>query len=58
MNFPQGSGVSTLAAMSRFSIRPYRADDVTAVYEAASESIGHISPWMGWLTPAYTRADA
>lgn len=43
---------------SQFSIRPYRADDVEAVHAAASESIAHISPWMGWLTPAYQRADA
>lgn len=44
--------------MSRFSIRPYLPGDVEAVFEAASESIAHVSPWMSWLTPAYTRADA
>jgi len=44
--------------MSRFSVRPYLPGDVEAVFEASSESIAHVSPWMGWLTPAYTREDA
>jgi RimJ/RimL family protein N-acetyltransferase len=44
--------------MRRFSIRPYLAGDVDAVFEAASESIAHVSPWMSWLTPTYARADA
>lgn len=43
--------------MSRFSIRPYRLDDTNAVFAAADESRAHISPWMGWLTPAYSFAD-
>ena len=49
---------ATAPSAGRFSIRPYHPDDVDAVFDAASESIAHVSPWMGWLTPAYTRADA
>lgn len=44
--------------MSRFSIRPYHPGDVDALFEAANESMAHVSPWMSWLTPAYTKADA
>ncbi|HEY0404927.1 MAG TPA: GNAT family protein [Pyrinomonadaceae bacterium] len=36
-------------------IRPFRADDVDAVFEAVRESIGHLSPWMQWCHPDYSR---
>lgn len=42
----------------RFSIRPYQLDDIDEVFAAVEESYSHVAPWMGWLTPAYTRADA
>lgn len=42
----------------RFSIRRYRLDDIDGIFAAAKESRGHISPWMEWLTPDYSRADA
>ena len=44
--------------MSTFTIRPYRLEDIDAVYAAADESREHIAKWMGWMTPAYSREDA
>lgn len=40
---------------SRFTIRPYRIDDVDAIYDAVIESRLHVSKWMDWLTPDYSR---
>jgi ribosomal-protein-serine acetyltransferase len=37
------------------SIRPFRADDVDAVFEAVRESINELSPWMQWCHPDYSR---
>jgi ribosomal-protein-serine acetyltransferase len=34
-------------------IRPYRAEDTSAVYEAVRESIKEISVWMPWCHPDY-----
>lgn len=34
-------------------IRPYRAEDTNAVYEAVRESIREISVWMPWCHPDY-----
>lgn len=34
-------------------VRPYRADDIAAVYEAARESILELSRWMPWCHPNY-----
>jgi ribosomal-protein-serine acetyltransferase len=34
-------------------IRPYRAEDTRAVYEAVRESINEISVWMPWCHPDY-----
>ncbi|MDT4897157.1 MAG: hypothetical protein QOH25_2234 [Acidobacteriota bacterium] len=34
-------------------IRPYRAEDTSAVYAAVRESINEISAWMGWCHPDY-----
>ena len=44
--------------MNRFSIRPYRMDDVEELYAAADESREHIAKWMGWMTPGYHKKDA
>lgn len=44
--------------MSAFNIRPYRLEDIDAVYAAADESRGHIANWMGWMTPDYSREHA
>jgi RimJ/RimL family protein N-acetyltransferase len=35
-------------------LRPYRADDVEALYEAVRESINELSPWLPWCHAAYT----
>jgi RimJ/RimL family protein N-acetyltransferase len=40
------------------SLRPYQADDVLPLYEAASESIADIYPWMPWCHPGYTLEDS
>jgi RimJ/RimL family protein N-acetyltransferase len=34
-------------------IRPYRAEDTIAVYEAVRESVKEISVWMPWCHPDY-----
>lgn len=44
--------------MKSFSIRPYRPDDIDGVFTAAEESHAHVEPWMGWLTPDYSRSTA
>ncbi len=36
------------------SLRPYHNDFTTAMYEAARESIGSVSPWMPWLHDEYS----
>jgi ribosomal-protein-serine acetyltransferase len=43
--------------MSTFAIRPYRLEDIDDVYAAAAESREHVAPWMGWMTPEYSRDD-
>ena len=35
-------------------LRPYRAEDTDALYEAVRESINEISPWMSWCHAGYT----
>lgn len=40
------------------TLRPYQADDVLSLYEAASESIADIYPWMPWCHPGYTIEDS
>lgn len=39
-------------------IRPYRADDVEALYAAVQESARELSVWMPWCTANYSRADS
>ena len=39
-------------------IRPYRADDAQALYEAARESIPDVFPWLAWCHPDYSMAEA
>ncbi|GAA5127919.1 GNAT family N-acetyltransferase [Luteolibacter yonseiensis] len=43
--------------MSTFAIRPYRLEDIDEVYAASVESRAEIAPWMGWMTPEYSRED-
>lgn len=40
------------------ALRPYQADDMLPLYEAASESITEIYPWMPWCHPGYTIEDS
>src|SRR5262245_36803688 len=40
------------------SVRPYRADDAQALYEAARESIPDVFPWLAWCHPDYSMAEA
>lgn len=39
-------------------IRPYRDTDAALVFEAAAESVEHVSPWMAWCHPGYTLAES
>ena len=39
-------------------IRPYRADDAQALYEAARESIPDVFRWLAWCHPGYSMAEA
>ena len=40
------------------SIRPYRADDAPALYEAAVESVNEVFPWLEWCHPGYALEEA
>ncbi len=39
-------------------IRPYRRDDVDALYEAARTSVDEVGRWLPWLHSGYTRDDS
>lgn len=41
-----------------FDIRPYMQEDLQALYEAASESINEVYPWLPWCHPGYERHEA
>jgi ribosomal-protein-serine acetyltransferase len=38
----------------RVALRPYQLDDAPLLFEAASESIADINPWMKWCHPGYS----
>jgi len=40
------------------ALRRYQAADVVPLYEAASESIDDIYPWMPWCHPGYSMEDS
>jgi RimJ/RimL family protein N-acetyltransferase len=42
----------------KVGLRPYQADDAPLLYDAASESIADIYPWMPWCHPGYTLAES
>jgi RimJ/RimL family protein N-acetyltransferase len=46
------------AASGGVRIRPYRPGDIDALFEAASESVEAVHPWLPWCHPAYTRAES
>ena len=35
-------------------IRPYRPEDIGAMYEAVRESVAEVSPWLPWCHEGYT----
>lgn len=39
-------------------VRPYRTDDINAMYEAVRESIPEVSRWMPWCHAGYSVDDA
>src|SRR5580704_12103333 len=39
------------------TLRRYRPDDLDAVFQAVTESLGHLRPWMPWAA-VYTRDSA
>jgi RimJ/RimL family protein N-acetyltransferase len=39
-------------------IRPYRAEDAPALYEAVRESIADAAPWLPWCHAGYSLAEA
>lgn len=47
-----------MTAEPPITLRPYRAEDVLLLYEAASESIAEVYPWMPWCHPGYTIKDS
>lgn len=40
------------------AIRPYAPEDAEALFEAARESIDHISQWLPWCHPGYSLEEA
>lgn len=45
--------MQTEATNGTITIRRYRSDDAEALYQAATESIAEIWPWMPWCHPQY-----
>ena len=42
----------------KISVRPYREQDVDALFEAARESIEELSPWLPWCHQDYSIKDS
>ena len=42
----------------RFTLRPFRRRDTSAVYDAVSESLPELKKWLPWATGTYTRPTA
>ncbi len=41
-----------------FGIRPYRLEDIPDLFQAASESVNEIYPWLPWCHPDYTKEES
>lgn len=39
-------------------LRRFRPDDIDALYEAATESVAEVHPWMPWCHPEYSRDES
>ena len=42
----------------RILLRPYKAADISMHYEAVTESIQHISKWLDWCHPNYSKEES
>jgi ribosomal-protein-serine acetyltransferase len=40
------------------TLRRFRADDLDALFQAVTDSLGHLRPWMPWAAADYSRASA
>lgn len=40
------------------TLRPFRAEDSTQLYEAVHESLTELKPWMSWAQDAYSQQSA
>jgi ribosomal-protein-serine acetyltransferase len=50
--------MQTIFTDGRIGIRPYRDNDVDAMFAAASESARELSAWMAWYHAGYARTDS
>lgn len=46
-----------LIDLGAVTLRRFRADDLDAVYQAVTESLGHLTPWLPWAA-GYSRQSA
>ena len=46
--------MKTIWTEGAITIRPYRADDVSELYQSIRESLAEIGPWMEWAHPNYS----
>ncbi|MCE7933709.1 MAG: GNAT family N-acetyltransferase [Chlorobi bacterium CHB2] len=46
------------ATDGKYIIRPYHSTDVESLFEAASESIAEVWPWLAWCHPQYALSDS
>ncbi len=46
-----------LIDLGEVTLRRFRADDLDAVYQAVTDSLGHLIPWLPWAA-GYTRQSA
>ncbi len=42
----------------KVALHPYQPDDAVRLFEAASESVADIFPWMPWCHPGYSLAES
>ena len=40
------------------TLRPFRVEDSTQLYEAVRESLTELKPWMSWAQDAYSQQSA
>ena len=57
MTGPERIRPNELIEHAPVTLRRYRADDVDAVFQAVTESLDHLRPWMPWAQ-GYRRASA